>query len=230
MTPTPGRADKRTPILRLAHRGDWRVAPENSVAALVAGARAPRSDGVEFDVRLAADGTPVLSHDADLLRVQGVPHAIGQLKAPALTAHGVPLLSDALAALPVDAFLDVELKETPNRAVTEALVEARGDKPARSVVSAFDPAALEKAATLLPGWPRWLNAWWIDAEVIAVALGVRCAAIAAEWHAITPATARIAGEAGLDLVAWTVRRRSTLERLDRLGVIAACVDGSPLDR
>ncbi|MFI5255230.1 MAG: glycerophosphodiester phosphodiesterase [Candidatus Limnocylindrales bacterium] len=221
----PGRT-----ILRLAHRGDWRLAPENSVAALVAGARATRSAGVEFDVRLAADGRPVLSHDADLLRVQGVPHAIGRLKAAALAAHGVALLSDALAAVPADAFLDVELKEMPNKAVAEALIDARGDTPARAVVSAFDPAALEKASTLLPGWPRWLNAWWIDAEVVAVAVGVGCAAIAAEFHAITPATARAAHEAGLDLVAWTVRRRPTLARLERLGVLAACVEGSTLDR
>ena len=52
--------------LRLAHRGDWRAAPENSLQALVAATRIPGCDGVEFDVRLSRDGVPVLLHDETL--------------------------------------------------------------------------------------------------------------------------------------------------------------------
>jgi hypothetical protein len=35
--------------------------------------------------------------------------------------------------------------------------------------------------------------------------------------------------AGLDLAAWTVRRRPTFERLAKLGVVAICVEGAALD-
>jgi len=216
--------------LRLAHRGDWRVAPENSLVALVAGARAPRSDGVEFDVRIAADGVAVVIHDADLSRVQGVPHEVLALGSEALGKHGVPTLAEVLAALPAKALLDVELKVVPDRALAEVLLAARGPAPARAVVSAFDPDALRVAGELLPGWRRWLNTPWLDEDVVTEALRLRCAGIAAEWRAITPATARSVHAAGLELAAWTVRRRPTVERLARLGVVAVCVEGAPLDR
>ena len=41
--------------------------------------------------------------------------------------------------------------------------------------------------------------------------------------------ARSLARAGLDVAAWTVRRRTTYGRLQRLGVIAACVEAAALD-
>jgi glycerophosphoryl diester phosphodiesterase len=216
-------------ILRLAHRGDWRVAPENSIAALVAGAKAPRSDGVEFDVRFAVDGTPVLSHDRYLRRVQGLDRLVSTVSAEELAARGVATLAEALASFPADAFLDVEFKETPNAASATALIQARGPSPARAIVSAFDPEALRIAASLLPGWRRWLNVHELDHAAIATAREMGCAAIASEYHRITRATAAAVRAAGMELAAFTVRSHAPLERLDRLGVIAACVEGSILD-
>jgi glycerophosphoryl diester phosphodiesterase len=51
----------------IAHRGFSEVAPENTLAALEAAVRAD-ADAVEFDVRTASDGTPVLMHDDTLER------------------------------------------------------------------------------------------------------------------------------------------------------------------
>src|SRR6266540_2630058 len=56
-------------MLRLAHRGDWRRAPENTIPALLAGLKVPGCDGLEFDVRLSAVGVPSL---ADVLAA--LPH------------------------------------------------------------------------------------------------------------------------------------------------------------
>lgn len=51
----------------LAHRGGGALAPENTIAAIeVAHARGFRA--IEFDVRLARDGVPVVIHDATLER------------------------------------------------------------------------------------------------------------------------------------------------------------------
>jgi len=218
-------------MLLLAHRGDWRVAPENSVAALVAGAHAPRSDGVEFDVHLSADGIPVVIHDEDLLRVQGEPQVVARMTGDVLAAHGVPSLAEVLAVLPEGAFLDVELKVVPNQALADVLLRTRGSAPARAIVSAFAPATLQAAAQLLPDWPRWLNVERGDDlhAAIATARAAGCVAISAEWPLITPRSARAVHATGLQLAAWTVRRRATVERLARLGVVAVCVEGSPLD-
>ena len=54
--------------LVIAHRGASAVAPENTLIAFER-ALAEGADGIEFDVRLASDGVPVVIHDANLRRV-----------------------------------------------------------------------------------------------------------------------------------------------------------------
>ncbi len=54
--------------LIIAHRGASALAPENTLAAFRR-AIDDGAEGVEFDVRLAKDGIPVVFHDADLKRV-----------------------------------------------------------------------------------------------------------------------------------------------------------------
>lgn len=220
---SPGRR-----ALRLAHRGDWRAAPENSLAALLAATRLPGIDGLEFDVRAARDGVPVVIHDADLRRVQGVAEAVRRLSAGELARHGVPALGEVLEALPRQAFLDVELKEDVGEAVVPLLAGARGRLPRRAVVSSFDPRALRTVARLAPAWPRWLNSAALDETAVAGALRLGCRGIAVEWHAIDARSAALVAAAGLELAAWTVRREATVRRLDRLGVAAICVEGPTL--
>jgi glycerophosphoryl diester phosphodiesterase len=215
--------------LRLAHRGDWRGAPENSLAALVAGAQAAASDGVEFDVRLSSDGLPVIIHDPDLARVQAIDARVEALTAAELERHGVPSLAAVLETLPRSAFLDIELKVPVERQTIEVLAGGRGPDLHRAVISSFDAGALEGLAHLAPSWPRWLNVTLLDGEAIALADRLGCRGISAEWHGIRPATVRQVGRAGLELAAWTVRRRPTFERLAHLGVAAVCVEAAALD-
>lgn len=54
--------------LIIAHRGASAVAPENSLAAFQSAIEAG-ADGIEFDVRLARDGVPVVFHDSTLKRM-----------------------------------------------------------------------------------------------------------------------------------------------------------------
>ncbi len=54
--------------LIIAHRGASEIAPENTLAAFSQAIR-DKADGIEFDVRLAKDGTAVVFHDEDLLRM-----------------------------------------------------------------------------------------------------------------------------------------------------------------
>lgn len=59
------------PIKILAHRGAARTGPENTLEALKR-CRAEGADAVELDVRLCADGEPVVFHDEDARRLAGV--------------------------------------------------------------------------------------------------------------------------------------------------------------
>lgn len=215
--------------LRLAHRGDWRVAPENTLKALLAATRIPGCHGVEFDVRLSRDGVPVLLHDATLERVQHVPLGVGRLEASELAGHGIPRLDDVLAALP-KAWMDIELKGDGHGEVTAAVMRsARGEAPSTAVVSSFEPTTLVVMRDRLPGWTRWLNAEDLSPATLSLAVDLDCRAVSVRWGAITPPSIVHAREAGLEVAAWTVRRRATFDRLARLGVVACCVEAAALD-
>lgn len=215
--------------LRLAHRGDWRRAPENSLAAFVAALAVPACDGLEFDVRLSADGVPVINHDATLERVHGRPERVDALPADALAEIGVPTLADVLAAVGRRPFLDVELKGDPGPTIVEVLAAGRGPALANAVVSSFDPAALERIAHLASTWPRWLNSRTLDATTIATAIDLGCRAVAVEWHALNEATVGLARAASLDVASYTVRSRRIYQRLEGLGVMAMCVEAQALE-
>jgi glycerophosphoryl diester phosphodiesterase len=221
--PGPGRA------LRLAHRGDWRRAPENSLAAFASALAVPGCDGLEFDVRAARDGVPVCYHDDTLTRVHGVDRRVDELTADELEAFGIPTLEAALQAIPRRAFLDVELKGDPGRPAFEALVAGRGAGLQRAVVSSFEPGTLERIGGYAPAWPRWLNAHDASPATIATARELRCRGISVEWHALDERAVARGRGAGLELAAWTVRRRPTYRRLERIGVGAICVEAKALD-
>ena len=112
----------------------------------------PRIDGVEFDVRFSADGEPIVLHDETLDRVQGVAGVAADLSAAELARVGVPSLADVLAAMPVDAYLDIELKEVPNERFATVLRAVRGERPIRAAVSSFHVDALTATGAILPGW------------------------------------------------------------------------------
>lgn len=215
--------------LRLAHRGDWRVAPENTVAAFRAALDRPACDGLEFDVRASSDGVPVVCHDETLARVQGRPEPVDAVSAEVLGRFGVPTLADVLELVGRRPFLDVELKVDVGLAVVEALAAGRGPELHNAVVSSFDHVALEAIARRAPTWPRWLNAVVLDGATIADALALGCRGVAAEWHSLDAGAVGLAKAAGLEVAAWTVRRRATFDRLARLGAVAVCVEAAALD-
>ena len=62
-----GRSEGPRRLLIYGHRGAAGAAPENTLAAFEL-ALAQGADGIEFDVRLSADGQPVVIHDARLNR------------------------------------------------------------------------------------------------------------------------------------------------------------------
>lgn len=220
--------------LRLAHRGDWRDAPENSLGAMLAALDVPGCDGLEFDLRNSLDGVAVLLHDADLARVQKVPAKCATLTAAELAGHGIPTFKEVLDAVGCDVFLDVELKERIDGAIgllelERGRVDDDGRAALRSaVVSSFDTEVLAWLGAELPTWPRWLNAYDLAEATIARAGDLGCEVISVEWHALDEASVARARDAGLGVSAWTVRDPADYERLASLGLRAICAEASAL--
>jgi glycerophosphoryl diester phosphodiesterase len=214
--------------LALAHRGDHSRHPENSLPALLAALERPGCDGIELDVRASRNGVLVIYHDATLERLHGRPERVADLSAAELGALGVTTLEAVLAAVPRRAFLDVDVKVDLGRALIEVLAAGRGPALSRAVISSFEGRALARVRELARDWPTWLNARDLLPGTLDRAIELGCAGVSVEWHAIDAASLARAQTAGLDVAAWTVRRRPTRDRLARLGLVAICLEGAAL--
>ncbi|HEX8072529.1 MAG TPA: glycerophosphodiester phosphodiesterase family protein [Pyrinomonadaceae bacterium] len=162
--------------LIIGHRGAAAVAPENTLASF-ARAYADGAQGIEFDVRLARDGVPVVIHDATLRRTAARPEAVAALTAAELAradvgswfnrrrpAHAraeyarahVPTLAEVLAlTAPLGGTLYVELK--CDRAEEAAPLAARAVEVLLTdgathdlVVESFTHAAVVEVKRLAP--------------------------------------------------------------------------------
>ena len=131
--------NRRQRAIISVHRGLWGPAPENSLAALTAGA----SIGiVETDIQLAADYVPVVMHDDTLDRMTGVPGRIADTtsdefaKLPLregyggtgskLTKHRAPLFEELLAISPKDSFFDFDVKHPHEVEAVAAFIASHG--------------------------------------------------------------------------------------------------------
>jgi len=153
------RDQPRSEVDVIAHRGGAAEAPEGTVTAFRT-AIANGVDWIEFDVRLTADGVPVVLHDATLERTAGDPRAVGEMTYDQLR------LLDAGDGAPVPTFEDVvrmgveagigllpEAKEAHlYPGLVEAMLEviAEADAGDVTVVQSFDAATLERFRELAP--------------------------------------------------------------------------------
>ncbi|MGH2724518.1 MAG: glycerophosphodiester phosphodiesterase [Actinomycetota bacterium] len=155
----------------MAHRGASAEEPENTLAAFDAAAR-EGADAVELDVRLTADGVPVVLHDADVRGTtdgQGLVHTLTVAEVKRLDASGgrgprleIPTLAESLDAIGrydgVGA--DLEIKnlpgepayDSPREAVLEATLEVLGSSGFGGpvLVSSFNWITIERSKEVAP--------------------------------------------------------------------------------
>ena len=77
-------SNSKLPLI-IGHRGASSVAPENTLAAFER-ALQDGADGIEFDVRLARDGVPVVIHDATLRRTAKLDASVAAFSSSELAA------------------------------------------------------------------------------------------------------------------------------------------------
>lgn len=124
----------------VAHRGHWKQAPENSLAAIEAAILAG-ADIVEIDIRMSADCVPMVFHDSDLERMTGQPSAVSDLPLAKLSELGlrarngnnseltnqaIPTLDEVFAEFGNSVLFDLDLKEWEACNAILACVENHG--------------------------------------------------------------------------------------------------------
>jgi glycerophosphoryl diester phosphodiesterase len=162
----------------IGHRGAMASAPENTLES-IRRAHQLGARWVEFDVKLTADGLPILMHDDTLDRttdgrgpVAGMPYAaIARLDAGsrfgiAYAGARIPRFEAAIELLlELDLSANVEIKPCPGRERETAAVAMRTLQrhwPAHReppLVTSFSLASLETARELAPAIPRGVLTW-----------------------------------------------------------------------
>lgn len=233
-------------MLILAHRGFPAAdRPENSLAAIEAAFEAG-ADGVEVDVRLSADGIPVLCHDPELRRLVGLPHTVAgtewsRLRDAALDA-GVALARLEEVLVTADGRRVVlEVKQPPPGPAATARVALavtghlrslqRAGLPLDVTVSSFSAEVAAHVRRLLPTSSSARTAL-LGRPLVRPSSLLRQALQAGhdEVHPYVtsilaaPDTVAAAHALGVAVCPWTVNRRRDVRKLARLGVDALITD------
>jgi glycerophosphoryl diester phosphodiesterase len=226
----------------IAHRGGGALAPENTLAGLrAAAARGYR--GVEFDVMLSGDGTPVLIHDETLERTTDGGGRVAQTSdaelarldagswhSAAFAGEPIPAFADAAAlCVALGLWANVEIKpskgeerETGRRVAALAREAWLGQAP--PLLSSFSLEALEAAQEAAPELPRGLLYKAVPGDWRAAAARVGAFSLHCDYRHVTPELVGAAGAAGIPLVAYTVNDPETAAALLRLGMAAVITD------
>jgi glycerophosphoryl diester phosphodiesterase len=231
----------------LAHRGGGTLAPENTLGAIRLGAERGFK-GVEFDVMLAGDGTPVLMHDRTLKRttrargeVALTPYAeLARLDAGSWHGKGwhserVPRFEDAARLCrSLGLWANVEIKPAygferrTGEAVARAAAELWRDADLPPILSSFSPVALAAARAAAPHLPRGLLLGRLPPHWREMLRDLECVALHGNYRTINRRLVDAAHAAGSAVLAWTVNDRRTARRLLGLGV--DCLVTDRLDR
>ncbi len=156
----PGFGEERWPAV-VAHRGASATHPENTLESFEAAVEAG-ADVVELDVRLTADGVPVISHDPGLVATTGDERLVHQVTLSELRrlAASVPTLREAMEVLSGRAGIDIEIKNIPGQPDFDSPREAVAEHVVRQLdgsgfvgtvlVSSFNWLSIERVRELAP--------------------------------------------------------------------------------
>ncbi len=143
----------------IGHRGAAAYAPENTLASFHE-ARRRGATWVEIDIKLTADGVPIVMHDESLKRTMGIDRLVAATPCADLPAE-VPTFEQAIACLAeLGLGCNVEIKPCEGREVETARVAVatlRRCWPASlppPLLSSFKAASLAAAREAAPEFAR----------------------------------------------------------------------------
>lgn len=215
----------------IAHRGlHGDGVPENSLAAIEKAVHAGYA--VEVDIRLSADGVPVVFHDETLERMTGqagllaaVPsHSLQELELHG-TPHRIPRLDEVLDTVDGRAPLLIELKNYGEPGELEpAIRDELAAYPGAFAVQSFNPRSVGWFARHEPDWPRGQIAGSFQGIEIALwkktllrrlmLNGLSRPTFLAYEHAELPYwPVTLHRRLGLPVLAWTVRSKKAHRRV-----------------
>lgn len=227
----------------IAHRGGGTLAPENTLGAIRHGASLGFR-GLEFDVMLSADSTPVLIHDELLERttngrgeVARLPYAeiakfdAGRWLAERWSGERVPTFGEAgRLCRELGLWANVEIKpakgfatQTGREVARMALDLWRGAALA-PLLSSFAQEALVAAMAAAPQLPRGMLVDRVPPDWKARMQALDCVALHCNFKQLTLPLLEQIHAAGYAVLVWTVNAPCDAKRLFEWGVDSVVTD------
>ncbi len=194
--------------LFVAHRGASDRALENSPAAFALSV-SDGADMIEFDVRLSADGVPVVFHDGRTGRTAKENLAVARTPAARLRAvrlkngENLPFLSDALEIVGGTVPINIESKASGGIAAAAKALSASGYRGELLLSSPLRDECLA-ARVLLPGIPCGLVTRRPSASDLAFCLRHGLSSIHPDRRLLTVLRLRKVAASGIPLLPYTV--------------------------
>ena len=227
----------------IAHRGGGTLAPENTLAGMRK-AKQLGFGGVEFDVVLAADATPILMHDVTLERTTSGSGKIaetayrdmqkldaGSWHSPEHAGEPVPSFDQAgRLCIALGLWANVEIKPSKGfeaQTGTAAALLARElwrDQPAQPLLSSFQPASLAAAKAAAPELCRGAITKSIPPDWEAWMQQLGCVSLHCDYRMLLQQQVRTVRDAGYWLACWTVNDPEIARVLFDWGVDAVITD------
>ncbi len=226
----------------IAHRCGGALAPENTLAGLRVAAGCGYA-GVEFDVMLSGDGTPVLIHDETLERTTNGRGRVDETSDAELARldagswHGarfagepLPSFGDAAElCLALGLWANVEIKpsrghdaETGRKVALAARALWSGMPP--PLLSSFSIEALTAAREAAPELPRGLLVDAPPRDWLATCRRLECVSLHCSRRYFSPQLLDDAQTADIPLLLYTVNDAEDASQLLRQGVAAVFTD------
>ncbi|MDE2093052.1 MAG: glycerophosphodiester phosphodiesterase [Burkholderiales bacterium] len=224
----------------VAHRGGGSLAPENTLGAMRLGA-SMGFKGVEFDVMLAGDGTPVVIHDETVDRTTDGKGEVSKMSYAELAGFSIdrtekiPRYEDAVRLcreLGIWANVEIKPAKGHERATGEAVARVTRalwqGAPLGPLLSSFSVEALEAAQAAAPELPRGYLVGKVPEDWRETMRRLGCVALHCNYRALNGKLAADIHEAGCAILLWTVNDPAEARRLLAIG--ANCLVTDALDR
>ena len=224
----------------VAHRGGGSLAPENTLGAIRLGA-SMGFRGVEFDVMLAADGTPVVIHDETVDRTTDGRGSVPAMSYEELSKfrigkeERIPKYEEvARLCMELGIWANVEIKPARGheRATGEAVARMTRDlwkgAPLARLLSSFSVEALAAAQAAAPELARGGLCDKLPEGWRGILKQLGCSAVHCNYQSMNGKLAADIHEAGYAILLWTVNDPAEARRLLAIG--ANCLVTDALDR
>jgi glycerophosphoryl diester phosphodiesterase len=213
----------------IGHRGAMAYAPENTLASFRE-ARRRGATWVETDIKLTADGVPIVMHDASLKRTTGVDRLVAETPAAELPKD-VPTFELAIACFAeLGLGCNVEIKPDEGREAETArgvVATLRRHWPASlppPLLSSFKEASLVAAREAAPEFARAILLGELKDDWRTRAAAVGAVGVNTNGEKLAALRAREVKQAGFALSVYTIDDPALARALVAMGVDCVITD------